>query len=71
MAALAAWRPHPADLPVAEVRAGDRPAEPDAGAWARVAPVAATAALTGGHFDVFRPENLPAVTDAIEGIARR
>jgi pyochelin synthetase len=71
MAALAAWRPHPADLPVTEVRAGDRPAEPDAGAWARVAPVAATAALTGGHFDVFRPENLPAVTDAIEGIARR
>ncbi|WP_225098607.1 amino acid adenylation domain-containing protein [Streptomyces sp. CoH27] len=65
IAALAAWSPRPAALPVVEFRAGDRPAERDAGAWARLAPIAGTAVLPGGHFDVFRPDNARRIAAAV------
>ncbi|SOD85369.1 non-ribosomal peptide synthetase [Streptomyces sp. Ag109_G2-15] len=68
IAALAAWSPRPAALPVVEFRAGERPAERDAGAWGRVARSAGTAVLTGGHFDVFRPDNARHVRDAIDAV---
>ncbi|MFE4975172.1 amino acid adenylation domain-containing protein [Kitasatospora sp. NPDC056651] len=65
IAALAAWSPEPAALPVVEFRAAERPAEPDAGAWGRVARTAGAAVLAGGHFDVFGPDNARRVADAV------
>lgn len=70
LTALASWRPTRLEVPVAELRAAAGSAEPDAGAWARVAPVASVVALTGGHFDVFDADNLQRVARAIEGAVR-
>lgn len=61
------WQPSPVPVPVVQLRAGGRPAEPDPDAWRTWAPAMRTVALTGGHFDVFAAENLRHVQDEIEG----
>jgi pyochelin synthetase len=68
MALLRAWEPEPADTPVAELRAGEDPAEPDRGAWPAVAPVADVSVLAGDHFQVFAGDNVRRVAAAIEGV---
>jgi amino acid adenylation domain-containing protein len=60
------WRPGPVPVPLVEFRAGEQPAEPDPDAWRAWAPALRAVALTGGHFDVFRAENLRHVQDEIE-----
>jgi amino acid adenylation domain-containing protein len=70
MAALAAWRPDALDVPVAELRAAESPAEPDPRAWGRVAPVADAMELSGDHFAVFDGDNLQRLARAIEEAVR-
>ncbi|MFD6552725.1 hypothetical protein ACFWNJ_23775, partial [Streptomyces sp. NPDC058398] len=53
-------------VPLVQFRAGEQPAEPDPGAWRAWAPGLRTRTLTGGHFDVFRAENLRHIQDEIE-----
>ncbi|MFE0171806.1 amino acid adenylation domain-containing protein [Streptomyces sp. NPDC059002] len=67
MLLLRDWQPRSLETPVVECRAGQRPAEPDPGAWRRWSPTLRTVALTGGHFDVFTPQNASRVRDEIEG----
>ncbi|MEV5975404.1 amino acid adenylation domain-containing protein [Streptomyces sp. NPDC052114] len=59
------WRPGPVTVPLVELRAGTRPAEPDPGAWRRWSPTARAVALTGGHFDVLTTANTRRVRDEI------
>ncbi|MFF8532102.1 AMP-binding protein [Streptomyces sp. NPDC015532] len=60
------WQPGPVPVPLVQFRAGEQPAEPDPGAWRAWAPGLRTRTLTGGHFDVFRAENLRHIQDEIE-----
>ena len=63
---LNAWAPQPTTIPVHHLRAADAPVE-DWQDWDRVAPIARSAVLGGGHFDVFSDANLATVIHAIEG----
>lgn len=63
---LNAWAPQPTTVPVHHLRAADAPAE-DWRGWSSVAPIAQSAVLAGGHFDVFSDANLSTVIRAIEG----
>ncbi len=67
MLLLRDWQPGRVPAPLVQFRAGERPAEPDPQAWREWAPTVRTVALTGGHFDVFEPENVRRVQDEIEG----
>ncbi|MFF3419729.1 amino acid adenylation domain-containing protein [Streptomyces sp. NPDC002698] len=60
------WQPGPVPVPLVQFRAGEQPAEPDPDAWRAWAPDLRTLTLTGGHFDVFRAENLRHIQDEIE-----
>lgn len=64
---LNAWDPQPSEIPVHHLRAADTPVPNEAAHWSRIAPVASSVVLAGGHFDVFADANLPAVIHAIEG----
>lgn len=65
---LNAWDPRSSDIPVHHLRATDTPAPNEAAHWSRIAPVARSGVLAGGHFDVFADANLPTVIHAIEGV---
>ncbi|WP_179852928.1 non-ribosomal peptide synthetase [Streptomyces sp. 1331.2] len=67
MLLLRDWQPGRVPVPLVQFRAAERPAEPDPQAWREWAPTVRTVALTGGHFDVFEPENVRRVQDEIEG----
>lgn len=66
LAALAAWRPDPADVAVVHLVAADSDGPRGADAWRGLGRVTVSTVLDGGHYDVLATTNLPRVVAAIE-----
>ncbi|MFB7874093.1 amino acid adenylation domain-containing protein [Nocardia sp. NPDC056064] len=64
---LRSWQPVRVPVPVVELRAAVRPAEPDLDAWGRWVTVVQAVVLRGAHFDVLDATNMPRIQHAIEG----